>query len=260
MPWLPLLRRLTDECPSWLVWKNADAALAGKGDVDSAALPAELDLIEEIFRRWARDIGAVGWLRCSHLEGQDSFFTAVSADTELLQLDVMRVYPFRGSPIVRARTLLPLAVDDPRGFRRLRPGAEAALLLLLNGLRPWGRVDWTAIREKSLPGRLAGDLDGVKELCSRLGGGSGRLLLRLAEALVAGRWDRAAALQLEAVSLVRALGSPRYALGRARVRLRGGRDCSLTSAPLDGRMVRGHVGDFLRLVAADHPRHEVWTT
>jgi hypothetical protein len=258
--WLPLLRRLSEECRGWLVLKNADAALAGEGDVDCMATCDQVYRIEEIFRQWARDIGSIGWLRCSHLEGVELFYAVVSGDREeLLELDVRTVQPFRGWPIVNANTLLPVAVDDPRGFRRLRAGAEAALLLLLNGLRPWGRADWTAIREKSLPGRLAGDLDGAKELCSRLGGASGRLLLRLAEALVAGRWDRAAALQLEAVSFVHALGSPRYALGRARVRLRGGRVCSLTSASLDGRKVRGHAGDFLRLAAADHPRHEVWT-
>jgi hypothetical protein len=259
--WLPLLRRLSEECATWLVWKNADAALVGEGDVDAAALPAELNRIEEIFRQWARDIGAVGWLRCSHLQGKDLFYAVVSGEREeLLELDVMTVQPFRGWPVLEASTLLPLTVDDPRGFRRLRPGAEAALVLLLNGLRPWGRMDRAAIREKSLPERLADDLDGVKELCSCLPGPGGRLLLRLADAVVAGWWDRAAALQLEAVSFAHALGSPRYALARARVRLRGGRVCSLTSASQDGRMVRGHAGDFLRLATADHPRHEVWTT
>jgi len=259
--WLPLLRRLSEECATWLVWKNADAALAGKGDVDSTADAVELPRIETIFRRWARDVGAVGWVRCSHIQGVDLFYAIVPGETvELLELDVMTVQPLRGWPVLKAGMLLPLAVDDPRGFRRLREGAEAALLLLLNGLRPWGRLDEATVREKALRGRIASDLDGVKELCSRLPSPSGRLLLRLAEGLVAGRWDRAAALQLEAASFARALGSPRYALARARTKLRGGPVCSLSSASLDGRRIRGDIRDFLARAAAQHSRHEVWTT
>jgi hypothetical protein len=258
--WLPLLRRLSEECASWLVWKNADAALAGKGDVDSAALPTELDRIEEIFRQWAWDIGAVGWLRCSHLQGVDLFYAVVSGErAELLELDVMTVQPFRGWPVLEASTFLPLAVDDPRAFRRLRPGAEAALLLLLNGLRPRGRMDRAAIREKSLPERLAGDLEGVRAICSRLPHLSGRLLLRLANAVVDGRWDRAAALGLEGLSLACALFSPRFALARARAWLRGGRVCTLTSAAHDGRRIAGDLGKFLACAGAEHPRHEVWS-
>ena len=39
-PWLPLLRRLTELSPAWGVWKNADRAIAGYGDIDSISSPS----------------------------------------------------------------------------------------------------------------------------------------------------------------------------------------------------------------------------
>ena len=44
--WLPLLRRFTELSPRWVVWKNADAALAGVGDIDAAAPESDWPALE----------------------------------------------------------------------------------------------------------------------------------------------------------------------------------------------------------------------
>ena len=44
--WLSLLRRLTAASATWLVWKNVESALTGQGDIDSAAAPADWDVLE----------------------------------------------------------------------------------------------------------------------------------------------------------------------------------------------------------------------
>jgi hypothetical protein len=44
---------LTDISPLWGVWKNADAAISGKGDIDSFSSPADRAIMVAEFRTWA---------------------------------------------------------------------------------------------------------------------------------------------------------------------------------------------------------------
>ena len=51
---LSLLRRLTDLESGWFVWKNGDVAVAGPGDIDSAAERQAWPAIVAEFRAWRR--------------------------------------------------------------------------------------------------------------------------------------------------------------------------------------------------------------
>lgn len=246
--WLPLLRELTASCPSWLVWKNAEQALEGRGDVDGAARAADLPRIVQAFARWARDRGAPRTFLCRHIPGKTLLFCSGS-DRALAELDVMEWIAFRGGLVTRATDLAPLAVLDPLGFRRLRPGAEAALLLMFNGIRPGGRPNAAALLQKRLPARLSGDMEGVA-LATRTVGGS--LLARLASAVAVGSWDRRAALLLEASGVVRSVARPLRLARRLYVRMRRGRVCPLAAAVREGRHIKGDVADWLRRAERDH--------
>jgi hypothetical protein len=252
--WLPLLRQLTDACPGWLVWKNADEALAGKGDIDSAATPAEVPQVSAVFASWAGSIGAEGVFVCRHIPGKHLLFAALDTpEPRLLELDVMMVQPFRAAPLVTADVLPPLSIIDPRGFRRLRPGAEALLLAVLNGIGTGGRPNSQAIQAKSLPSRLAGDPEGVEGLCARLPGRRARLVRRVAHAVALGGWDRRAAVGLEMLSIVAATMRPAWSWNRIKGRVKGGRVCTLTAAAMDGRTIRGDFQLFLERAQREHP-------
>ena len=49
--WMPLLQGLTEPSPGWLVWKNAESALTGTGDIDAAADETDWPVIEAEVRR-----------------------------------------------------------------------------------------------------------------------------------------------------------------------------------------------------------------
>jgi len=248
--WLPLLRRLTEACPTWLAWKNVDSALAGHGDIDSAIAEEEIPQAVELFTNWASNLECRHVFLCSHL-GFKRLVFGVLPDGVLLELDLGLLMTFRGAIVWRAHELLPLSILDRRRFRRLRPGAEAALLLMFNGVQHGGRPDWKAIRAKEIPERLSADPQGYLLVARSLLGNRGFFLSRLARAVSHGRWDRPAALGLEAVSLMAAPGG-RGIVRRLGIRARRGRVCALTSAALNGRHVRGDLEYWLKEAEIEH--------
>lgn len=256
--WLPLLQELTRSCPSWLVWKNADEALRGKGDIDSTARPEEVHVAASAFASWAGAVQAEATFLCRHVPGKTLMFAVLTEPTaRLLELDVMVAQAFRGATLVSADVLRPLAVLDPRGFRRLRPGAEALSLLLFNGIRSGGAADLSALVSKSIAERLRRDVGGVDALCRRLPPVRGSLARRLAGAVMEGRWDRGAALGFEGASLASAMLAPAVALGRARFRrgLKKGATCVLSSVAQAGRVIPpARLQAFLDQAAREHPR------
>ena len=133
--WLPLLQRLSEVCPSWLVWKNADSAFTGTGDIDSAAPDGEWQNIEREFRAWAtqQEIGPA--IVCRHIPGGLNLVAVPMDGSTLLEVGVKANKLWRGSILFVLDDLLPLVEWDQRGFRRVRPGAEGLFKLLLNGVR-----------------------------------------------------------------------------------------------------------------------------
>ena len=245
--WLPLLRELTASVPEWGVWKNADSALAGTGDVDSAAPPHCWPVIRAAFAEWAGSQGLGPVVACPHVP--DGLFL-LALDRErgrVLELDVAGSQPLRGHSLFHADQLGPLMVIDPLGFRRLRPGAEGLLLLLLTGLRHGGRQNTERIASRGIVALLESDPGGVRA-AARLLGSARRPVLRLADAVCAGGWSRTAALTVEARCSL--LSPPSWA-ARARYRL-GWARCPVNAVIRGGRRLPADVDAWLDEVRVGH--------
>jgi hypothetical protein len=244
--WLPLLRALTTETSTWAVWKSPESAFAGQGDVDSVAAESEWPLVVQEFRRWARAQGFGPAVQCTHFSGLLILVAcAGERPTQLLQLDVYSRHLFRGVPVITAEELVPLSGPDERGFRRLRPGAEA-LLLLLHRLPRGGAAlapeDRTAILEL-----VRTDPVGAEELATCLG-----FPERVLRAFESGGWDRRKALAFELRIVSRLLLRPqqlRECLALDYRRLRG---CSLVETLQQGRRIDGDRSEWLSEIARTH--------
>ena len=67
---------------------------------------------------------------------------------------------FRGSTLFVLEQLQPLTMMDDRGFRRVRPGAEGLLKLVLNGSRWGGRPNMEGLHTKHVVELLEQDPEG----------------------------------------------------------------------------------------------------
>ncbi len=250
--WLPLIRTLTRDFPDWVIWKNADAALAGSGDIDSAAPARDWDAIVVAFRLWARDCGLGPVIECRH-PPRTMFLAALTEDRRtFLELDVLGRKYFRGATLFRAEELLPLAAVDDRGFRVIRPAAQALILLLCNGLRWGGRPDFAGIQRRHVRTLLQTDLEGV---------GAAARSLHLPEkavhtavrSLLAGRWDRRAMLAIEAYTVGRSLLEPQVIANRIRFRAFSKTGCPLLRTIFfDDRTISGDPDAWLAAVREGH--------
>ncbi len=250
--WLPLLRRLTKAAPEWAVWKNVDSALEGSGDIDSAAPVADWKLIEHEFRRWASEqmLGPV--VVCPHIPGGLNLIAVDPQSRFLLEMSVKQRKVWRGSALFEIEDLLPLFEMDPRGFRRLVFGAEGVLKLLLNGTRRGGRPDWEAIRAKKVVELIRQDPAGVRKVAP-LFGWAQRALLRGADSVTTGRWDRRAMSTIEARALLRALKDPGGSIERLRFRLKGQNSCLVVRTLLTHqRRIQGDRDRWLEEVVRTH--------
>jgi hypothetical protein len=173
--------------------------------------------------------------------------------TRLLQLDVYSHHLFRGAPLVAANELVPLARLEEQGYRRLRAGAEA-LLLLLRRLPRGGRVLAPPVREPILE-LLRSDPAGAAELAALLG-----FPPRALRAFEAGGWDRRSSFAFELRAASRLLLHPaelRACIGLDYRRLQG---CSLVRALERGRRVEGDRSEWLSMIARTHRIEETLPT
>ena len=131
-----------------MVWKQIDSALEGEGDIDSAADPADWDALEHEFRVWAETDGLEPVAICNHIPGGRNLIAAPERMTSFLELSIKHNKVFRGSMLFTLDELAPLTILDYRGFRRVRPGAEGLLKLVLNGSRWGGRPNFEGLRTK----------------------------------------------------------------------------------------------------------------
>jgi arylformamidase len=163
---------------------------------------------------------------------------------------------WRGSTMFVLDDLLPMAEMDSRGFRRLRPGAEGVLKLLLNGTRRDGTANASALASKRVRELMASDPDGVAAAAA-LYGPARRALLRGAARVVRGGWDRRAMLTVQAWAVLRGLIEPRVLADRLYFRLGGSRRCPIAHAILaGGRRIPGDLDEWLQLVRREHIVHE----
>lgn len=249
--WLPLLRRLTDEVAEWVVWKRADPAFSAPEDVDAVAPRHTWPAIEGVFTSWAREAG-YAVVVCEHVPDTINLFALVEDGRSLLQLEVKDRTSFRGSVQFTAADLLAAAHLDPRGFRALRPGAEAALKLTLHGLRRGGLPAPAALREHEVVEGLREDPDGAHAV-ARASNMATRPLLRGIAAARAGGWDRAAMRRLELRAMLRAVATPRVAGERWWFRHVVRPRCPvLQTVYRDRRRIPGDVRDWLEVAARGH--------
>ncbi len=254
--WLPLLRRLTEACSNWGIWKNADAALTGSGDMDSAAPTEDWNFIVDEFRRWATGHGLGPVTVCTHVQGV-LFILALDRQTStFVELDVNARKYFRGWTLFQSERLGPLMELDVRGFRRLRPGAEGIMLLLGNGTLWGGRPNPEGLRRKRIGETLARDPAGVRATASHLFGPVQDALVRAADQAACGAWDRPSMLMVEAWALAQALAQPRVVLARARSRRIKEACPVLRTIFTDHRRVPADIDGWLERVRRAHPLYE----
>jgi hypothetical protein len=252
--WLTLLGRLTERVPGWMVMKSVESALTGTGDVDSvAALEAWPHVIAEV-RTWAAERGLGPVIVCPHVPYVLHLITLDPDRPFFYELDVNRRKIFLGSTLFYPRDLFPLSVMDARGFRITRAGTEGLLKLVQNGERRGGRPDWEGVRKKRIVELLTRDPEGVRE-GSRLFGRGADAVVRVAQAVIEGRWDRQAMLQVEAHCILRGLGDVTALAARVRFRVVR-RQCPVLKAVFEGgRQVPDDRHAWLEAVRQSHEVH-----
>ncbi len=249
--WLALLRRFTRVSPSWLVWKQVDSALEGDGDIDSAASPTEWDALECEFFAWAREFELGPVTVCRHIPGGRNLIAFPAESPTFLEVSIKHNKAFRGSTLFVLEDLAPVTEMDPRGFRKVRPGAEGLLKLVLNGSKWFGRANVEGLRTKRISELLASDPGGV-EMASSLFDRAEPAARRLADAVVGGGWDAHAMRTIEARALRKALQRPGVAARRAWFRTATGRRCPIVRAIGRGRVVIEPRDAWLKSVARTH--------
>jgi len=251
--WMPLLKRLTEVEPTWAVWKNVDSALTRDGDIDSMAAPSSWPAIERETRSWAAAHGIGPVIVCTHIPGGLNLVVPDADSAYLFEVGVKERKLWRGSALFTYGQLLPLVEMDPRGFRRVAPGAEGVLKLLLNGTRHGGARDDAGIRDKSVVELLRADPEGARRAVDAVGGAAAPAMRRAVDAAAAGGWARGAMAIVEARALLRTLAEPRMTLRRARFLASGKNPCPVVHALLgNARIIPGNREQWLADVAATH--------
>jgi hypothetical protein len=250
--YLPLLQRLTELSPNWGLWKNADRALQGHGDLDSAAPKREWDAITHEFRRWSKDHGLGPVAICRHAPTVLFLIALEPERRSFYELDVLGRKYFRGWTNFRAEDLLPLFQIDSRGFREVRPGVEGVIIFTQNATR-WGGLP-NMVNEKA---HLALDLlredpDGVEE-AAKLFGPARKALLEVIASALDGGWNRRAMLQVEARCVAGAFMEPHLLIGRMITRVQKKRCPILRTIFVQERRLPQDVDAWLERVAVHHP-------
>jgi hypothetical protein len=250
-PWLPLLQRLTASVPESFVWKNADPALDGIGDIDYCAPRRTWQTIHHEFGEWAAASHLGPVIRCPHIPYGMVLVTAADGGHALYELDVRDRVTVRGGTLFRADDVKPFLETDPRGFRKLRPGAEGIVKLVLYGMRRGGRRRPEGLAKERVALLLAKDPEGARA-AARLFGAAQRAAIKGGEKAATGDWDRRAMSIVNARTNARALINP---VGVAR-RVRYGYDrkrCPVMRAIIEHhRRIPGDRSEWLREVARTH--------
>src|SRR5207249_2066707 len=199
---------LSQRIPEWIVWKNVDSAFYGRGDIDAAAPKSAWPTIQNEFVMWAQELELTPVIICKHIPGGLNLVAAPSGLSTLLEVGVKDSKIWRGTLLFNVHDLLPLIINDQLGFRRIRPGAEGALKLLLNATRWNGRPDEHAIVQKHIRELLRQDPAGAR-LCSKVLFSPVRGSLdRACDAVRENKWDRRALLAVQTWALSRNFHHP----------------------------------------------------
>jgi thymidylate kinase len=206
-PWAALLAELDSVAPQIGVWKNADDALRGRGDVDYSAPRECWPEIHAVFRIWADTYGFESVPPCLHRPGAMYLVALDRSNGRLMQLDVRERLTSGGSDVIDAKRLGGLLVYEGRPFKTLPTGAEAALKLLLTCIDRRGRIREDCWADESVATGIATDFPGALGATSRIRNGR-RAASRLVESIRSGSPDHGAARAFRRDSRLAALREP----------------------------------------------------
>ncbi len=255
--WLPLLQRLTVLSPRFVVWKNASAALDGHGDLDVIAPPSDWDAIESEFRRWAAAAELEPVAVCRHIPGSMFLLAADPKRPAFFELDIKARGTFRGTTIFRPSDLRRVSELDPRGFRRLRPGAEGVLKLIVNGTADDGALNPRRVQRERVVELLQSDPVGAEQ-AAQLFGRAGAQVLGLVDGFLRGEWDRSRLLIFRARMRFGLLLEPAHLLRRLWSRIGPVRECRGIKALIkEGHLVPGNRTSLQHLIRTHRTVHGV---
>ena len=252
--WLALLRHLSDADPHWGAGGDVEEGFAGLGDVDLVAPRATWPQLERSVVAWAGERGLGEVVSCPHRPGTLVLLALGPPGELFFELEATATKYLRGRALYRAEDLAGLMVMDPRGFRRIRPGARSLLKFMPNGIKWGGRPRWSPDKAQRVLEGVRADPEGARA-AARLFAPVHDALLRATQAAADGRWDRRAMLEVEAWALGRSAGHPTEAFRRLGGRLRGRRSCTVLRAIGAGRRAPGDTRQWLAEVGRDHTVH-----
>lgn len=248
--WHRLLVDLTEAAPNWGVAGNVDEGLSGDGDVDLVAPVDDWQAVERHFRAWAEAHGLSHVIACVHRPGVLELVALGAGEKPVYQIEVLGYRHFRGARLYRAEDLSATMEMDPRGWRRLRPGAAGVVKLLPNGVTWSGGLKWRGAKARRVLTLLRDDPEGVRLAAQAFGLVQG-LVATAALRAGQGRWSRWRMSLIGLWAFVRGLGHPRSFLARAGFRLRAHR-CELLATVKDQELVQRDPEKWLARVAVEH--------
>ena len=212
------LRELTGHHERLVVWKHLDRALHGHGDVDAVAPEQDVPAItQDAVSIAAATLGATHAILCDHVPNvRLHFFVQPHCLPQLFELDIW-MQPSRGSARwADPRVIAQFAILGMHGIRHLRPGAEAIMLLVYQGLSWKGQNKLAGEERETIVRGLSGDLEGAYEACRVLPPRPARAaLLKLTGCLQQGVWSRKYALQAFGGFTLAGLAHPDFAARQA---------------------------------------------
>lgn len=222
--WVPLLQNLAGIDAEMAVYKNADRALEGDGDVDFLAPRKRWPEIEDAFARWSGIHGLDAMPACRH---RPFAMVLVASDHNgsLLQLDVRDRVHFRRATLLTAEDAAPMYVSHALGFRVLRPGAEGALKLALRGMGPRGELREKSVAKYSIRELVRDDPEGAESMTTRFVPAPDDALA-VVRSLADGEWDSARSRSMSRAFATASLRDP-VTLARLAMFRRARRTCPL---------------------------------
>ena len=250
--WLDFVRAASAACPGAAAHGDLAEGFSAEGDVDLLVARGEWPCLEEVFAQWAERHGLMPALSCRHRAGV-LVLVAVGPHDVFYEVEARAERFFRGARLFSAEDFGALAIDDPAGFRRLRPGAAGIVKLFPSGLGRLGRPAWRGAKLDRVRRLLAEDRDGAERAAGLLGLAA-RPARSGAAAVAAGGWNRRAMLAVEAMCAASALLRLPTLVARARFRFGAERDCVILRAVREhGRRIPGDRAGWLAEAAATHP-------
>ena len=248
--WRRLLVDLTEAAPNWGVAGNVDEGLSGEGDIDLIAPVADWPAVEQLFCAWAEAHGLSPVVTCTHRPGVLELVALGAGDKPVYQVEVLGYRHFRGARLYRAERLSDAMQMDPRGWRRLRPGAAGVVKLLPNGVTWNGGLKWQGPKAQRVLKVLKDDPEGVRAAARAFESLEG-LVVTAALRAGQGHWSRWRMTVIGLWALVKGLSHPRTFFARAGFRLRTDR-CELLATVKNQELVGRDPSKWLARVAVEH--------